>query len=166
MLDSQTEAVVASNGCIAFQCRAMSMRRATHTRSWRSHVVEKALQRRMRPGRPSSRQCMPIDIIAGRSVAFGVEHVERVAQVLEELVAVVEALRHREPHVVGVQRVGHDQMRRCAPSVASHLHPERQVVAVVVGVVLEAAVLGHQPARVRAVAPVYQPSGRCRSAAR
>ena len=44
---------------------------------------------------------------------------------------------------------------RCGTSVPSlllHLHPERQVVAVVVAVVLEAAVVDHQAARVRAVA--------------
>jgi hypothetical protein len=35
----------------------------------------------------------------------------------------------------------------------AHLHPERQVVAVVVAVVLEAAVVGHQAAGVGAVAP-------------
>ena len=44
-------------------------------------------------------------------VALGVEHVEGVAQVGEEVIAGVEALRRREAHVVGVERVGHDEVR-------------------------------------------------------
>ena len=42
--------------------------------------------------------------------AFGVEHVECVAQMCEELVAASESARAREPHVVGVQCVGHHQV--------------------------------------------------------
>ena len=57
------------------------------------HVVEEALPARpCAPGRPSSRQCRPTDIIFGALVAFGVEHVEGVLQVVEECVAGVEAL--------------------------------------------------------------------------
>jgi hypothetical protein len=110
-------------------------------------------------------------IIAGRSspslVAFGVVHVEGVAQVLEELVAVAVALRQRKAHVVAVQRVGHHQVRRQAAVGLLHLQPEGQVVAVVVAVVFEAAVVGHQAARVGAVAagvPAQRPLAR--SAAR
>src|SRR5690606_31432579 len=50
--------------------------------------------------------------------AFAVEHVERVFQIGEELVAGVETLRRCKAHVIGVQRIGYDQMR----SVRS-LHP-------------------------------------------
>ncbi|MNN09878.1 hypothetical protein D3C81_1227840 [compost metagenome] len=84
-------------------------------------------------------------------VALGIEHVERVLQVLEELVARVEALRRGEAHVVRVERVRHHQMRLLLAAGDFHLGPEGQVVTVVVGVVQQAAVLHHQPARVGAV---------------
>ena len=54
---------------------------------------------------------MPIDIIFGAFLALGVEHVEGVLQVREELLAGVEPLRRGEAHVVGIERVGHDQVR-------------------------------------------------------
>src|SRR5688572_18227489 len=80
--------------------------------------------------------------------ALGVEDIERILQVAEEIVAAVEALRGGEPHVVGVERIRHDELRLSMPGVVP-----RQVVVVVVGVVYEAAVLDHQLARVRAGAP-------------
>ena len=74
----------------------------------------------MRPGRPTRRQCRPIDSIFGAiealRVALRVQHVERVLQVGEELLAAVETLRRDEAHVVGVERVGHDQQRRRCPA--------------------------------------------------
>jgi len=89
--------------------------------------------------------------VEARGVAFGVQRVERVAQVRVELLAAVEALRRREPHVVGVERVRHDEVRHPAAR-AVDAGPVRQVVRVAVGVVQEAAVLDDQPARVGAVA--------------
>ena len=84
----------------------------------RLHVVEEARSAPIRPGLPSRRQCMPIDIIFGRSRPAGspsrVERVEGVAQVGEEVLAGVEALRLHEAHVVGVERVGHDEVRRAS----------------------------------------------------
>jgi len=62
-------------------------------------------------------------------------------------------LRQREAHVVAVQRIGHDQLRDDGAVALFHLHPEGQVVAVVIAVVFEAAVVSHQSARARAVAP-------------
>ena len=85
-------------------------------------------------------------------LALGVHDVEGVAQVLEELVAVREALRQREAHVVGVEGVGHDEVRHGVAVGLLHLGPERQVVAVVVRVVQEAAVVRHQAAGVGRVA--------------
>jgi hypothetical protein len=73
-------------------------------------------------------------------------------------VAVLKPGRDGEAHVVRVERVRHHQVRRARAVRARDLGPERQLVAVVVAVVLEAAVLDHEPARVRAVAPVYQPA--------
>ena len=49
----------------------------------RRDVVQEALQRHDAAGRPSRRQCMPMLSILGL-VAFGVERVEAVFQVLEE----------------------------------------------------------------------------------
>ena len=68
------------------------------------------------------------------------------------MVGGVEALRPREAHVVGVERVGHDQLRHFRAARHFDVHPERQVVAVVVGVVQEAAIFGDQTTRVRTVA--------------
>ena len=47
-----------------------------------------------------------------RGITFRVQHVEGVLQVRVELLAAVETLRRDETHVVGVERVGHDQQRR------------------------------------------------------
>src|SRR3989449_2665412 len=77
--------------------------------------------------------------------ALGVEHVEGVPQVREEIVAGVEALGRPELHVVVVERIRDDQMRR-----AVHLDPVRQVVVVGVSVVEEAAGFHHEPPRVGA----------------
>ena len=43
---------------------------------------------------------------------FRIERIETVLQVGKELVAGIEALRRREPHVVGVERIGNDEVRR------------------------------------------------------
>ncbi len=68
------------------------------------------------------------------------------------MVGGVEALRAGEAHVVGVERVGHHQVRLALAHGGFDLGPEGQVVAVVVGVVDEAAVLDDEAARVGAVA--------------
>ncbi|EWS58157.1 hypothetical protein Y694_03932 [Methylibium sp. T29-B] len=56
-----------AQGWVACQCRAMSMRRHTQTRSCASMWSRKRCSAPMRPGLPSRRQCMPIDIILGAS---------------------------------------------------------------------------------------------------
>ena len=118
----------------------------------RRDIVQEALQRHD-AARPAQQAAMHADAEhLGGLVAFGVERVEAVLQVLEEGLGVGIALRQREAHVVAVQRVGHDQLRHDLAVASAHLHPERQVVAVVVAVVFEAAIVGHQPARAGAVA--------------
>ena len=77
--------------------------------------------------------------------AFGIQDVEAVAQVIEELRAGTKTLWRGEAHVVRVQRVRHDELRLAMAGVVPG-----QVVVVVVGVVDEAAVLDHQAPRVRA----------------
>src|SRR6185312_881273 len=43
--------------------------------------------------------------------AFGIQHVESVFQITEKLLATVETLRRDIAHVVGVERVRHDELR-------------------------------------------------------
>ncbi len=77
------------------------------------------------------------------------------------MVAGVEALGLDEAHVVGVERVGHDEVRHDAAVALRDLGPERQLVAVVVAVVFVAALIDDEAARVRAVAagvPAERPS--------
>ncbi len=78
---------------------------------------------------------------------FGVEHIEGVLQVLEEVVALVEALHLGKAHVVGVQGVGDHQVRLAGGVVG---FPIGQVVVVGVAVIEEAAFLHHQAPGVRA----------------
>ena len=82
-----------------------------------------------------------------RALAFGVEHVEAVAQISEEIVAVGEALRIDEAHVVGIERIGNDQMRRFRPA-----HPIGQIVGIGIGRIEKAAVGEHELERVRGAA--------------
>ena len=130
----------------------MSTRRATHTRSWVSRWSRKRCSARQASG-PAEQPAVHADRQHPRRLgAFGVEHVEGVAQVGEEVVRRVETRRGREAHVVGVERVRHDEVRHRAAVLRGDGGPERQVVAVVVGVVEEAAVLDDEASRVRAVA--------------
>src|SRR5687768_650862 len=52
-------------GCVAIQCRAMSMRRQIQTWSCRCTWSMNRSSAALRPGRPASRQCRPTDIIFG-----------------------------------------------------------------------------------------------------
>ena len=47
----------------------------------------------------------------GRALPLGIEQIEAIAQIGEELVARIEALRCGKSHVVGVKRIGNDKMR-------------------------------------------------------
>jgi hypothetical protein len=78
-----------------------------------------------------------------RSFAFCVQRVEAVLEIGEELVARIEALRGRKAHVVGIQRIGHDQLLPVAM-----LFPIRQIVRVGIGAVEKAALLRHEAVRV------------------
>src|SRR5436305_2087840 len=61
------------------------------------------------------------------ATAFGTQDVESVLEVLEELLAGIEALRGGEAHVVRVQRIGNDQLRLAVLLGVAHVVP-RQVV--------------------------------------
>ena len=93
----------------------------------------------MRPGRPTRRQWRPTDIIFGRAgLAFGVEGVEGVAEVGEEVLGGVEGAG-REAHVVGLEGVGDDELLA-----AVVLAPVGEVVVVGVGDPVEEAGLGDE----------------------
>jgi len=79
--------------------------------------------------------------------AFGVEHVERILEVFEEIVALVEALHLGEAHVVSVQGVRDHQVRLAGRVVR---FPVGQVVVVGVAVIEETAFFHHQLAGVGA----------------
>jgi hypothetical protein len=114
-------------------------------------VIEEPLERS--EARPAQEPAMHADRQHLRAFGtFGVEHVEGISQIREELLAAVEALGRCEAHVVGVQRVGNDEVRMRAAVRGRDVGPERQIVAVVVGVVQKAAMLDDETARVRAVA--------------
>src|ERR1700704_3333672 len=72
----------------------------------RGSIVEKAHERRGASG-PSDQPAMQPDRHhLGRILAFGIEHVEGILEIVEELVAAAETLRIDEPHVIGIERIG------------------------------------------------------------
>ena len=84
--------------------------------------------------------------------AFLVQHVKRIAQILKEVVGGVKALRRSKAHVVAIERVRHDQVRHGVAITLGHFNPKRQIIAVVVAVVIEAAVFNHQLTGIGAIA--------------
>src|SRR4051812_28921308 len=75
------------------------------------NIVEEAAQRR-EAARPAGQpQMQPDGHHLWRMLALAIEHVERIAQVGEEVIAGREAVDRRKFHVVVVQRVRHDQVR-------------------------------------------------------
>ena len=100
------------------------------------HVIEEAGERG-EPPRPAGQPAVQTDRQHARPLgAFRIEHVEAVAQVVEELVAGIEALRCAEAHVVGVERIGHDELRAVRA-----VHPVGQLVGVGVGGIEESLLL-------------------------
>ena len=123
-------------------------------------MVEEILQRFKFP-RPAQQAAVHADRHHFRlGFTLLIEHVKGVAQVGEELLGGIEALRRGEAHIVALQRVGDHQMRLHGAVLTGDLHPERQIVAVVVAVVAKAALLHHQPPRVGAVAAGVPAGGR------
>ncbi len=74
-------------------------------------VIEKTEQSR-KPAGPPQKPAMHADGEHLRVLrALGVQDIESVAQIGEELLAGIEALRGGEPHVVGVEGVRDDEVR-------------------------------------------------------
>ena len=107
------------------------------------HIVEEPGQRSRAPRPPDEAAVQADRQHLGRDVALGVERVERVLQVGVELVPRVEALRRSEAHVVGIERVGREELRPARP-----FDPVGKVVGIDVGAIKEAALLGAEPDRV------------------
>ncbi|MNV82762.1 hypothetical protein D3C71_1765160 [compost metagenome] len=78
-------------------------------------------------------------------LAFFVEHVERVLEIGEELVAGVETLVRRKAHVVGVECVGDDQMRLVG---RQPRHPIGQLIRIGIGGIEEPALFENELQRV------------------
>src|SRR5690606_27960173 len=104
------------------------------------HVVDEALESRGATGtayeaavQANSHHARPAGL------AFAIERVEAVLQVGEELVAVGEPGGDGEAHVVGLERVGDDQLRRDRIAVAVMVEPVRQLVVIGVGYPVETA---------------------------
>ena len=76
----------------------------------RRDVIEETRQRRGAPGTADEPAMQADRHHLRRGLAFRIERVESVLQIGEELVAGIEALRRGEAHVVGVERIGHDQL--------------------------------------------------------
>ncbi|SKY71558.1 Uncharacterised protein [Mycobacteroides abscessus subsp. abscessus] len=118
-------------------------------------MVEESLERRQ-PGRTSDDPTVQADRQHLRCTleSLAIEHVECVTQLCVELFTRGKAAGRREPHVVGVHRVGHDEMVDVLDrpvGAPRHLDPVRQIVGVTVGVVGESPVLDDQIASLRRV---------------
>src|ERR1700683_2298331 len=95
---------------------------------------------RCRASRPPSQAAVQADRHhLGRGLALGVEGVESVAQISEEIVAARKALRIDEAHVIGIETVGNDHMRSLRA-----LDPIGQVVRVGIGGILKTAVFENE----------------------
>ena len=110
----------------------------------RQHVVQEPLHGGEAAGPAGETAVQAHRHHARRARTLGVQHVERIAQIGEELIARVEALRGREAHVVGVERVRHHQV-----GARPKLGPERQIIVVIVSVIKKSSLFHQQSAGVR-----------------
>ena len=134
----------AGAGCVAIQCRAMSMRRVNQTSWWPRDVVQRPLEAGGARGLPDEPQVQAERHHLGLRPALAVEHVEAVLHE-REVVGRGEEAAGAELRVVGRQAVRHHQVRAIV-----HAHPVGQLVVVGVRVVEEAAFLDEQAPGVHA----------------
>src|SRR5258708_1812230 len=119
------------------------------------HVVEERRRRGYARG-PAGEAAMQADRQhLRRRLAFRIEYVERVLQIREELTAAVETLRRCKAHIVGVERIGHDENRLFPDQ-----FPIRQVIAVGIRVIEKAAVFRNKAPGILTGAPGVPPQ-RC-----
>src|ERR1700733_2654654 len=78
-------------------------------------MIEKALQRCDPTGPAAEPRVQPngqhLGSVEACRIAFSIQRIKGILQVIEELRARIESLHGGEAHVVAVERVGHDQMR-------------------------------------------------------
>src|SRR5690554_2551521 len=115
-------------------------------------MIKKTLQRAEAAGAAKQPAVHPHREHLGRLLAFGIEHIEGIAQISKEMLGSVEALGRGEAHIVAIQGVRHDQVVMFDPLAIGRTGPERQVITVVVAVVEKAAFVEHQPPGIGAVA--------------
>ena len=73
-------------------------------------IIEEARERRRAP-RPPGEPAMEANRHHFRPLgALGMKVIEAVLEIGEELIAGIEALRRRKAHIVGIERVGHDEL--------------------------------------------------------
>src|SRR5690625_6620005 len=73
-------------------------------------MIKKTLQRAEAAGAAKQPAVHPHREHLGRLLAFGIEHIEGVAQISKEMLRSVEALRRGEAHIVAVQGIRHNQV--------------------------------------------------------
>src|SRR3546814_16892344 len=91
-------------------------------------VVQKPLQGGETAWTPDQAAVQSYRHHLGGMFALGVEDVEGIFQIGVELVTAVDALCRGKTHVVGVEGIGHDQMRPDDAVRKIDGYPERQVV--------------------------------------
>ena len=108
-----------------------------------SHIIQKPSERGGTAGaaHEAAMQADGQHLRADR--AFFVKHVEGIPEIGEKLVSAVEALGRGETHVVGIERIGHDQVL-----IRLVRMPIGKIVGVGIGAVEKSAVLDRQRQRV------------------
>src|SRR4029453_18800308 len=100
------------------------------------YIIEEASQG-CRPPRTSDEATVQTDRHHfGSGFTLGIEDVEAIPQIGEELLAAIKPLVGGESHIVGVQRIRNDQVRHTVIS-----HPIGQIVGIAIGVVEKSALL-------------------------
>ena len=126
------------------------MRRVTQTRSCFRRDQE-TLQALSRAGFAKQPAVHAHAHHLGPVLALGVQHVEGVDQVLRKILPVGETRSRREFHVVGVERIGHDELPFDGSIGHRDWQVERQVIAIVIAVVFKTTVLKHEAFGIRTV---------------
>ena len=75
------------------------------------HIIEEAGQGCRTPGAPDEATVQTDRHHFGGGFALGIEDVEAIFQVGEELIATIKPLVGSKSHVVGIQRIRNDQVR-------------------------------------------------------
>ena len=107
-----------------------------------SDVIEEAHQRSGAAGTADDPAMQADRHHLRRGFAFPVKDVKAVLQIGEEFIAAAKPLRIHKAHVVGIERIGNDQMR-LRPA---RLDPVRQVVGIGVAEIKQAAGFHQKPA--------------------